>query len=369
MKNIRHRVFGLGGSGHRDLRAFSVLSCVVVLLVQLPVSRSWEVFVNDGPLYNLVITGVSDVIIGGENVILQFQNESLSADSLVRSVNTSSVNSDIQESPSVIPALFQLQTFSDSSYLIFCGSDINSPCCLHNLTDISQFWPIVNGGQATNFVSGRPSVMVQTRSSNLYKRYYMYFLVAVPPENNGKSSGYTFSMRKLDFSKFIANRLLQLDYEKSHITYLYAQPNVCFNFNIGFESDDNTYILRNTVTENGNTAYISQSCKTDPYFRSYIEASLECNGYKDLIAASVFNTSSRGQILIASFRQTKGLIENSPLCLYWMTSIESFFQNVHTNCFKGLSGSTPTWVKNANDSCQVDIVSDCIELKACVRNC
>lgn len=199
MKTVRCSEFISGGSGSSVFTSYVALSLVIVLVAQSPPCTGWEVFANEGPLYNIVVTGEGDVIIGGENVILQFENESLSANNLVHTVNPSSVSADGIKSVDIVPTVFQLETLrreTDELHLVFCGSDPNRACYLHSASNITKYWPTMEGGTPVNFASGRHSVMVRTISL----RGNYYYLVAVPPDESGDSMEYTFSMRKFAWS-------------------------------------------------------------------------------------------------------------------------------------------------------------------------
>ena len=355
--------------GHRQLTSSSngisnshsiivVLSYGFVICLQASISHGVEVFPYNRPLQSIVVND-GRVLIGGENVILNFEDETLKPESLVNVVNTSCKTIDCDEvlGSNNVPTVFQIVSFARARFLLFCGSNEESYCSLYNSTTVLQSWPVVENGFNTNLSNGRRTIMVRKRD----RRGRLSFVTAVPSDGNAESSKPTFSARVFQYRHFNTDSTsISLMYERKSITYLYAEPDFRFDFIYGFEASadehNSTYVLRNTQTNDGNTAYISQICNEDIYFRSYMETILECKGHRDLITAVAYNTSTRGQVLLASFR-ANGLVQNSPLCLYWVDNIDEFFRTSHEQCFNGTAGSSPSWVKNANESCKDYVVS------------
>lgn len=325
-------------------------------------SHGLEVFASSSPMRKLVIDENDNILIGGDNVILQFKNMSLAEENLVHRLNTSymePLSAEPFDSDNV-PSIFQTVWLAGlgADYLLFCTSAQNMSCSLHSTSNISQYWPVRGSEDVLDLGRASTAVVVSTQDSG--KR--LIFMAATFGDENEDWTGYVFSKQRLVYSIIPKFGYAMMRYEKLSVAYLESIPTARFSFIFGFSAPEadgvfyhmHSYVLRNTVEPDGKLGFISQICN-DTFFRSYIEARIECSGYTELVAATE-KTTQNGQVLLATFRKPDRP-ETGALCMYRVSSINTFFHEQNRKCFKGESGSAPDWTANTNESCTADVVS------------
>lgn len=359
---ITQDVFARAWDCVRGYFVFELLAIVVITSCTFHGTHGLELFAGSSPMGKLVIDENDNILIGGDNVILQFKNMSLAEENLVHRLNTSCMellSADPLDSDNV-PSIFQTVRLAGlgADYLLFCTSAQNMSCSLHNTSNISQYWPVRGSDDVLDLGRASTAVVVSTQDSG--KK--LVFMAATSGDDNEDWTGYVFSKRRLVYSIIPKHGYAMMRYERRTVTYLESISTAQFNFIFGFsapEADDMfyhvySYVLRNTVEPDGKRGFMSQICN-DTYFRSYIEARIECSGYTELIAATE-KTTDNGQVLLATFRKP-GRHEIGALCMYRVSSINGFFHEQNRKCFKGESGSAPDWIASTNESCTEDVVS------------
>ncbi|XP_052211870.1 uncharacterized protein LOC127830960 [Dreissena polymorpha] len=308
------------------------------------------------------------------NNMLQFNNLSLQPSNLAFKVNNSDC---FPRNPTVCPpSVFEMITFGDDLFLMVCGSAYDAQCLLHlgsNISNVSYMEATsVNRSAAAMFGSPISSMILQSQSS---------FLAAISPAKTGMVSGCTgmvsgcpTTAESLDTQNTSCNRHFALSqrilrrqnathfkihYENPSLEpdalFIAAKPNISFRYIYGFNSinvntSHNYYLLKNRPTNEGTEiGYIIQVCANSSYFSSYMEAKIECNGYKSIVAATAL-TTQKEQILYVVFKG-ETLQGVNHMCVYRVSSITNFFDDQLKQCFHNARGSAPDWIDCAEPAC------------------
>lgn len=248
--------------------SFNILLLLALTLL-LGVSRGYETITHEGNLHHIFLDehNTSNLLISGVNVIFQFQNGSLA--NIVHRLSTYCMHknlTDLLETDNV-PRVFRGMMFNGQNHVLFCGSVQNSPCSIHNVSDISNFRTLSSDCRPVNIVSGRPSLVIDVKTL----RPSLHIFAAI--SRNGSTSNEIFSHQTIDQNR-IGRCNTSINISPNRFEKYFIKPYNYFEFIFGFNNDDFLYVLRNTPTSDSREAYISQMCKRHVYLFSYMEAKL-----------------------------------------------------------------------------------------------
>ena len=293
---------------------------------------------NSEDVQRLAVSSTGKVFVATSNTIYQYRNNSISFDDLDSDI-------DIIEEISIF-TLFEYQQYE---YLLRCN---HTACFVHNTSDIQQVWttqPFRTGsfGHSLGGDFSAHLVFVPCNGSE-----YCDLFSAISDKDTGMFSQRSFQYR---------TDIFHFDHSFEESKIIRSKSGTKFEFIHSFYFNGFVYFLRNTISPNGNrTAFISQMCSTDHYFRSYMESRIECNGYTTLITAQFLHSGS-SIFLLASFSghgsQTK--YPGSIWCKFEMDLLEKYFEIEQRACFTGSRGSFPSWINGSGSSCSVSRVMFC----------
>ncbi|XP_060587247.1 uncharacterized protein LOC132742779 isoform X2 [Ruditapes philippinarum] len=290
-----------------------------------------EIFIAENDdVKGLAVSQTGNVLVATGNAIYQYRHNSISFDDLVSEI-------DIVEDISI----FTLFDYQGGEYLIRCN---DTACFVHNASNIQQLWltqPLDNPAAFGHSLGGDFSAHVvfmpcKGRYCNLYSAI------------SGSRGTETFSERTFQ----LKDNVFHFDHgQHNRSRYIKSKRGTRFEFIYAFYSNSSAYFLRNTLSEDGKKiAYISQMCRNDRYFRSYMESKLECNGYTTLIAAQFVKTGQTA-FLIASFSGTQSKYSGSIMCKFPIGLVEKYFIDEQEACFRGRNGTFPSWINGSESSC------------------
>lgn len=307
-----------------------------------PMKRQEE-FVSGGIITSVVVSGKGDVYVAGKTSIFQFQKNSVSRDNLLVQYD---VHTDI--------SVFKLFEYMKVKYIMRCNS-VN--CFLHDSSNITQFWhtepydPDLWRGASLGGGHSSQAVFIPAGPSEVW--IYLFSAISSAADGIG-----TFSKRM--FGK--NGNTCTMDYSSDKDIYINSKPDQNFQFIYSFYSDTgHVYFLRNTLMPSGdNVAFISRLCsnETPDDFRSYMESRIECKGYRNLLTATLLQSTAGTFTLLAAFSESSARYgAGSVLCEISLDNIGNYFVKGHRLCFKEARGSWPAWINQSGEACGVVSVS------------
>ncbi|KAL4225932.1 hypothetical protein ACF0H5_013920 [Mactra antiquata] len=325
---------------HQSIHQNTRMYIVVLLLIVTVEGFQPETYNFTEPITTVLISN-NQVLVVTSGSIYEFNDFNKLEDSLLTEVRIPREH----ETGSDKAYFAELLDMDNESYLIRCT--INA-CFIHPLSDVNIFSRVhANTVNFTLLATLGASISQEaviypciskfchifsaqtTKAGVTYisERYFGY--------NNGTWGFYT-SLGKYSYFKSFKNK---------NFDYLYS-----------FRSNKHAYFLRNERQQNGQSqTYISQICKDDVYFRSYVENKLECHGYVHLLAATTIQING-DLFLMASFSDwpiVDDVTNNnaSVVCVIRITSLEIEFSSSVTSCFKRGKGHWPAWIDGEGESC------------------
>lgn len=321
---------------------------------------------TDTNAHRILVDEHGRVYIHTGHTMLQLNNLSLKPYNLAFRVNNSNC---FPGNPSVcLPSVFEMITIEDEQFLIVCGSAYDATCLLHSASNISNVnYMVASVGKPTSAMFGSPvsAMIVQTPSR---------LLAAISPSKTGMFSGCTTPLptestscnRHFALSQRILRRNathFNIHYENPSIIkdlFIRAKPNISFRYIYGFYSIDvnmthNVYFLKNRPTNVGTEiGYITQICANSSLFSAYMEAKIECHGYKSIVAATTLTIQNEHILYVVFNGGTQQGV--NVMCVYHVRSISDFFDAQLRECFYNAHGSAPDWIDGAEPACNITYV-------------